>query len=221
MRRLLNKCLLLLLFSYYSFAQTNVNGIIASASIKASNSRNTTIGVVGQPFAVSMLKNDNNVSFSGFMDTFVMFPTRDADNDGVPDESSKDNDGDTIDDVKELEGTAFSPITPTNPQLIDSDWDGVTDQIELIAGTDPTDPTSYLQISDVNITDQDFIIYWQGRANIDYQVLLYTNLLFTNDVFVSPTISSTNGTGSWETTWLSWTNNIDIDAKYYRINVIQ
>jgi hypothetical protein len=182
---------------------------------------NIAYGIVGQPINTEMLLSASNTAFTGFMDSFVMFPTIDADNDGIPDESAKDNDGDSLNDITEMEGTAFSPNTPTSTQRPDTDWDGVDDQIELIAGTDPVDPTSYLKINEINITNQDFVIIWKGRANIDYQVVLYTNIVFSNDYFVSSTIYSTNGVGDWQTTWLSWTNDIDIKAKYYKIKVVQ
>jgi len=221
MKKLQSSILFLLTMSFCAYSQTNINGLTSTSFLVSSNSQNISYGVVGQPMVTGLLLSDSNTAFTGFMDSFVMFPTRDADDDGIPDESTKDNDGDSINDLTELEGSAFSPNTPTSTQRKDTDWDGMDDEIELIAGTDPTDPTSYLKVNEINITNQQFIISWIGRANIDYQIVLYTNIIFSNDYFVSSTISSTDGTGDWQTTWLSWTNNIDIQAKYYKIRLVQ
>jgi len=222
MKKSQSSILFLIIIVLGAYSQTdNINGLTSTAFLVSSNSQNISYGVVGQPTGSGMLLGDNNTAFTEFMDSFVMFPDRDADEDGIPDESTKDNDGDSINDLTEIEGTSFSPTTPTSTQRKDTDWDGVNDDIELIAGTDPSDPTSYLKVNEINITNQEFIISWKGRANIDYQIVLYTNIVFSNDYFVSSTVSSTNGTGDWQTTWLSWTNNIDIPAKYYKIKVVQ
>lgn len=60
-----------------------------------------------------------------------------------------DSDGDTLDDGDEVDGTlnpwtagilGSSPGDPTNPNEQDTDDDGTNDNLELINGTDPTNP---------------------------------------------------------------------------------
>lgn len=212
---------LLILLTTFCFSQTNINEAMVSCSITSSNNVNRTIGIVGQTIDSSYSFSSSNLSFNGFMGSYVMFPEKDANEDGIPDESTLDNDGDQIMDLTELNGSSFNPVTPTDTQLSDSDWDGVPDNIELMAGTDPSDPSSYLAIQSIDSTSSNLIITWKGRAQIDYQIVLYTNMLNTNDMFYSPILNSTSGSGPWQTNLLSWTNSCDISTKYYRIRVIQ
>jgi len=59
--------------------------------------------------------------------------------DHFPDWSSKDTDGDGLDDGFEV----LNPEHPTNPLLSDTDGDGLSDLDEvMVHGTDPTDPDS-------------------------------------------------------------------------------
>jgi hypothetical protein len=62
---------------------------------------------------------------------------RDTDGDGVPDFQDTDSDGDGLSDWEEVN------VYGTDPYDADTDGDGFTDGAEVLAGTDPLDPTSF------------------------------------------------------------------------------
>lgn len=76
-------------------------------------------------------------------DADPMTPPVDSDGDGIPDFLDLDSDNDGLPDSSEYTGPDGIPGTgdetdPTNP---DSDGDGISDLVEIVAGTDPNDPT--------------------------------------------------------------------------------
>ncbi|MDF7822725.1 PA14 domain-containing protein [Pontiellaceae bacterium B12227] len=78
-------------------------------------------------------------------------------------DGSIDSDGDGLSDVEEL-------LTyGTHPDLVDTDYDGITDYWEIQAGTDPADPESRLEIdSDGDgLLDWDEIEYGTDPADAD------------------------------------------------------
>jgi hypothetical protein len=117
---------------------------------------------------------------TGFMGCLLLRPELDTDRDGLPDELDADNDGDTLADVTEIAGGSFNPATATNPNLPDSDGDGVMDNREALHRTDPTDETMYLRITElVPLADDMWRISWTARGGMTYGVDWYS--AFAND----------------------------------------
>jgi len=85
-----------------------------------------------------------------------------------------DSDGDTMPTWWELKhftnGTAALPDG-------DADSDGMRNDHEWIALTDPTNQNSYLMISNVSYTTTHPVLHWDGRTNREYGIDWATNLL--------------------------------------------
>ena len=78
---------------------------------------------------------------------------------------SADSDGDTLNDQAELQ------VHGTNPASSDSDSDGSNDPNEIIAGTNPASPSSYLHARSEISPEGELMITWQGAANRVYSLL--------------------------------------------------
>jgi len=161
------------------------------------------------------------INRAGFLNTFVMFPDRDTRGNGIPDELDPDNDGDGLWDHWEVSGEKFSPNSPTNPNLVDSDNNGISDFAEMIAGTNPNDPASAFQIVAIEPDGANKEVTWRARGN-------------NERIYVVRTIDgSYNGTPNvviWSNTvaggsapWYETTETISdpsVNARFYAIEVI-
>ena len=87
-----------------------------------------------------------------------------------------DTDGDGLPDIWELE--YFGSATGANPQA-DDDGDGVSNYAEYIAGTHPTEASSVLALTTINVLTNSgqLILTWPSVAERAYTVLRATNAL--------------------------------------------
>ena len=99
----------------------------------------------------------------------------DSDNDGISDQAElntfstdpnlADADGDSLNDAEELLRYR------TDPGVSDSDADGLIDGAEIIAGTDPLDSSSLLQISQITVSENGQInLAWESTEGRTYRV---------------------------------------------------
>jgi hypothetical protein len=112
----------------------------------------------------------------GYLQTFSLRPDLDTDGDGLHDEIDDDNDGDLLADIDEITGALFDPVTPTHPNLADADGDGVNDGEEMIAGTNPGDANSVLEVVSITRAGTGAEIQWSARGGKQYILLVSTDL---------------------------------------------
>jgi hypothetical protein len=93
---------------------------------------------------------------------------------------------------------------------LDSDGDGMPDWKELIAGTNPYDSNSVLQIKSLQNGNQ---LVWSSVSNINYQVMATTNLASPMSV-ISPVIHAVDSSTFWSDT------APDPTARFYRVMVV-
>lgn len=77
--------------------------------------------------------------------------------------------------LRDNPGTVITPEPPVQGD-IDSDGDGVTDELESIAGTDPNDAADYLRIISVLSNDDGLVIDWSTEADKTYTIEYSTSL---------------------------------------------
>jgi len=108
-------------------------------------------------------------------------------------------------------------LNPNDPLVFmhDPDGDGFTTLQEWIAGTDPTNALSALQMTSPNGNGSGVDITWQSVAGISYQLERSTNL-FAQPAF---SILATNLTGLAGTTTYTDTSATNGVAYFYRVGV--
>jgi hypothetical protein len=210
----------LILFAWDAKAATNRVGAVDSGGGRSTNASYRSLGAIGQGVESGRGASGNYISISGYLDTFIMRPDLDTDGDGIADENDQDDDNDGLTDIFELFGTAFSPATPTNPRLKDSDGDGASDGAEALAGTDPLNAASVFRIESVSIRGGRVFVFWSGTAGHSYNILKGDSVdsLATNPTIVSR-ITVTNGSGLWQETGVLGTDSFGSQKAYYRIRL--
>ena len=203
---------------------TNSRTVLDGSGCWVSGGSDSNISAAGQPGGVLVSTNGNLVNLAGFLNAFVLRCGCDADCDGLPDELELDNDGDGLNDVAELTGSAFQPTAPTNPNDPDSDHDGFTDAEEAAAGTDPTGSNALLRITSVQKTGGSVIVGWLARSNKTYRVkndvTLAGGSVLTS--LVATVTADGPGPAPWYPTthYYTDTNAPATNAFFYRIEVI-
>lgn len=234
MRSLLNvaSCLAMLAVTFGTPATaqdyTNTSSVINGFGGRSTGGTYTHIGAGAQPGGIGVSYENGAANYAGgqinragFLSTFVMFPDRDTNNNGLPDELDPDNDGDGLWDHWEISGEKFSPTTPTDPNLADSSGDGVSDYNAMVAGTDPTDPGATFEIVDIEAVGSDQEVTWRARGN-DERIYVVR--------VIDDSYDGTPGAVIWSNTvaggaapWFATTETIvdpSVDARFYAVEVI-
>lgn len=155
-------------------AQIVQKSSVADASgTRATGGTFTHLSAGGQPGGIAVSSAGNWLNQAGFLNTFFLRRDLDTDSDGLPNEADLDNDGDTLLDIEELTGVAFLPMTPTDPNMADTDGDDSPDSDEAEAGTDPTDANASLRVIAFERTNFVQRISWLARGNNERGYLLY------------------------------------------------
>ena len=194
--------------------------VLAGAGGALSNALRRGVSVAAQPAPAGLTTNAARVNWSGFLQTFVLFPVRDADGDGRADENDLDDDSDGVADDAELEGRAFEPPTPTDPLTADSDGDGSADGAEAGAGTNPRDAASLLRITQIEALPDGVAVRWQSREGYRYRLLAGDSV---SGLLTAPEsageVTATGGVGPWREAASALTNAPAGSQRVYRIEL--
>jgi hypothetical protein len=134
-----------------------------------------------------------------------------------------DNDNDTLGDRLELGGRAFDPATVTDINLADTDGDGMSDDGEKVAGTDPTEATALLRITGVTRTaDARIALEWTARADNAkrYRILVSDGPGFTAPATPVGTNQFAGGAAPWFATAVAVTNDGPASNRYYTVQAL-
>ena len=131
----------------------------------------------------------------------------DTDGDGLLDDVDTDDDGDGVPDVWETDNGLNALVDDAD---LDPDTDGFTNLEEYIAGTDPQNTGSLLQISSFNL--QPSSLAFDSVTGRLYNVEYKDNLSASNWVNLATNLSGTGASID--------VNDLDvISQRFYRINV--
>ena len=210
-------------FSFFATCASaeDSHGIINASGGWVSNATYQSVTSVGQPCPVGSASDPFYLNLSGFLQTFILNPDLDSDGDGIADENDPDNDDDGLADADELSGSGFSPETPTDPQIADTDGDGLSDWAEAFAGSNPLDSGRFLRIISMSSEADAITITWESRGGYVYELLQANTAagILTNSVVVD-TVTAEGGIGPWYETETSATNEPLSANAFYRVRVV-
>jgi hypothetical protein len=206
------------LFVQAACAFTNQVGAVNGGGGVSSNVAYQSTGAIG-PWAPSGQRSSaTHWEHVGMLASFLHHASLDHDGDGIPDEDDWDDDNDGLRDSGELVGVAFTPLTPSDPLSGDSDGDGASDGQEAAAGTNPTDASSAFRIAEVRQEGATFVITWQGREGVSYDLSVSDSPHFTESSVVT-NIVATGGTGTWLVSEVSATHVPSMLHLFYRVSI--
>ena len=170
---------------------TNRSSVLDGSGTISSGGSYTNISAAGQPGGIAVSSGGSYVSQAGCLNTFNLKPSLDTDGDGLVDEVDMDNDNDQLTDATELNGSGFAPISPTGVNVADTDGDGTSDGAEAVAGTNPTNANSLLEIVAITNAAGARFVSWQARGNNQKTYIVrgadtafgpYNTIVFSNTV---------------------------------------
>jgi hypothetical protein len=123
-------------------------------------------GAAGQPGGIFTNANGALRNYAGFLQAVDIKKWNQAGPNG-PYELTVDNDGDRLSDTTEVAGTGWpdNPGTFTDPNDPDTDHDAMSDHDESVAGSNPNDPDSLLEITDIRHAGDSRVVRFTARGD--------------------------------------------------------
>ncbi|MBP7829545.1 MAG: hypothetical protein KA248_06470 [Kiritimatiellae bacterium] len=193
------------------------NGSMSTNTVTLGGVAYTNVSAGAQPGGIQISTNGDWKNYAGFLQAVdIKRPGQDTDGDGVIDELSLDNDGDTLTDLEEIEGSSFNPATATEVNDADTDGDDVPDGHEALAETDPTDDEANLRILKITQAGGQKEVTYTARSGKNYNIRGWdgsyaypTNVVDTDQEF--------GGAGAWEVRTNVYTDAVATNARHYAI----
>jgi hypothetical protein len=198
---------------------TNRSSVLDGMGTRSTGGSFTHIGAGAQPGGIATSSGGGFQNQAGFLNTFFLKPGLDTDGNGVPDEADGDNDGDRLADLDEIIGNQFNPTTATQPNLADTDGDGVPDGEEAVAGTNPTDINALLEIIRIAKAGGGQDVGWVARGGKTYVVRARTNLLAGSFAPIA-TNTAVGGIAPWFVVTNAVTDATAVDTEFYAVEVL-
>ncbi len=196
------------------------SGVLSDNTVTLGGVDYRHVSAAGQPGGVFTSTGGDFSNMAGFLQAVdIKRPDLDTDGDGVIDELSLDNDGDGLHDAVEIEGSEFDPTTPTYVNTADTDGDGVIDGEESVAGSNPTDPNSFLQITSIQDMGDAQALSWTARDGKQYRILSAEGQ-HAHPTNVEAIVTAQGGLAPWFETSGGFTNAGGTDVKTYGIEVL-
>lgn len=197
---------------------TKTSSVLDGSGTTSAGGSFANISAAGQPGGIAVSSGGSYVNQAGFLNTFSLRPNLDTDGDGLADEIDQDNDNDQLADMTEIGGSGFSPTTPTQVNVADSDGDGASDGAEATAGTDPSNIDATLEIIRIaQAGGQD--VGWIARGGKTYIVHARTNLLAGTFTPIA-TNTAVGGIAPWFVTTNAIVDASNINAEFYAVEVL-
>ncbi len=141
------------------------------------------VGARAQPGGVTSGTGGGLSHQAGFLPAAeVKRPDLDHNANGVPDELERDNDGDGLADLAELDASAFQGYAATDHNSADTDGDAMLDGSESTAMFDPLDPEHRLALVSVDTAGDKLTLHWIGRGGGTVNAVVYSDDLVSEPI---------------------------------------
>lgn len=197
-------------------------GVVSTSRVDLGGVPYRHVGAVAQPGGVSTQANGSLRHGAGFLQAVDIKKWNQAGPNG-PHELTEDNDGDGLGDAAEVGGTGWpdNPGTFTDPNDPDTDHDTVNDREESAAGSNPNDPGSLFEITDLRRENDGTVVRFSARGDGRQRYrILADDGPYDNPSEALTTSVYTGGSAPWYETTAGYTNAGTASLRAYAVEAL-
>ena len=194
------------------------SGIMSTNTVLIGGVNYRHVSAAGQPGGIFTNANGTLNNYAGFLQAVDIKKWNQRDIYGNPYELTPDNDADGLTDLEEVQGSRFSPGTPTEVNNPDSDGDGMSDGMEAASETDPTDPNVYLHILSISGVPAGKQITYLARNDKDYIIRSWDGSYSYPTNRLDNQADASGGSGPWQVRTNTYEDaSAPTNGRYYAI----